>query len=86
MTSQTKREAPVEFSKKKIEEAVRNDVDWSGENKLVEEDELEAKGRVRNTCLSPKLIAGPREVPRRGQDGQGEDRGQEWWRTAQGWK
>ena len=32
-------EAPVEFWKKKIEEAVRDDLGWSGEKQLAEEGE-----------------------------------------------
>ena len=58
--SKAKREAFVEFWKKKIEEAVQVDLDWSDEQ-LAEDGELEAKRRRRSTCLSPKLIAGPRQ-------------------------
>ena len=35
-------------------------MDWSDEQ-LAEDGELEAKRRRRSTCLSPKLIAGPRK-------------------------
>ena len=48
--SEAKPCAQVELWKNKIEEAVQNDLDWSGENQLAEEDELEAKRR--STCLS----------------------------------
>ena len=52
-----KREAPVELWKKKIEEAVQENLGWSGENQLAEVGELEAE---RSTRLSQKLIAVPR--------------------------
>ena len=58
-TSTGKMKLAVEFWKKKMEEAVRDDLDWSGENPLEEGDELEAKRRRRSFCLRPKLTAGP---------------------------
>ena len=55
-----KRGAPVQLRKKKIEEAVQENLGWSGENQLAEVGELEAERRRRSIRLSQKLIAVPR--------------------------
>ena len=54
------RDAPVELWKRNIEESVQDDLDQSDEHQAAEENELEARRREGSTCLSPKLIAGPR--------------------------
>ena len=59
-TSARVREAPVKFWKKKIEEAVLENLVSSDENQLAEVGELEAERRRRSTRLSQKLIAVPR--------------------------